>query len=53
MAGTTTQARNASVKFKGKPVREAKRVGLPKAVRSAAKRGLISERQMAKVARGG
>jgi hypothetical protein len=42
MADTSTQVNNVSVKFKG-----SKR--LPKHVRKAAKRGLISEKQMSKL----
>jgi hypothetical protein len=42
MSGTEAQANNVSVKFKG-----SKR--LPKHVRKAAKRGLISEKQMSKL----
>jgi hypothetical protein len=46
MATTITQPNNAKVAFRGKPMKAAKP---SKMIRKAAKRGLISPNQMAKI----
>lgn len=45
MSGTTTQPNNVAVKFRGKAEHEKRRKVVPGA-KKAAKRGLISEKQM-------